>query len=251
MKCVILAGGFGTRLAEETKTKPKPMVKIGNQPIIWHIMKIYRYFDIKHFVICTGYKEEMIRNYFRKNFKKIKNKKYSKFYDPQNDFYITCINTGLKTNTAGRILKIKNFLKKEKKFFLTYGDGVSNINIGKTLKIFDENKYHALVSAVKPPARYGVLKFNKNLVVNKFQEKIDNKNIWINGGFFIFSNKIFKYIKKFTSSLEYETLPKVIQKRKLIAYNHNGFWACMDTLRDKINLNNIWKSKNPPWKFWI
>ncbi len=251
MKCVILAGGLGTRLAEETKTKPKPMVRIGNQPIIWHIIKIYRHYGVKNFIILAGYKEQILKNYFKKNFNKIKNRKYSTYYDPKNDFFVTCINTGLKTNTAGRILKIKNLLMKEKKFFLTYGDGVSNINIRKTFKIFNEKKYYALVSAVKPPARYGVLKFNKNLVVNKFQEKIDNKNIWINGGFFIFSNQIFKHIKKYSSSLEYETLPSLIKKRKLIAYDHKGFWACMDTLRDKINLNKIWKSNDAPWKIWL
>jgi glucose-1-phosphate cytidylyltransferase len=251
MKCVILAGGLGTRLAEETKTKPKPMVKIGTQPIIWHIMKIYRYYGVKNFLICSGYKDKILKDYFKKNLNKIKNEKYPRYYDKKNDFFVTCVNTGLKTNTAGRILKIKNLLKKEKKFFLTYGDGVSNINIKKTLEKFNEKKYYALVCAVKPPARYGVLKFNKNLVVNKFQEKIDNKNIWINGGFFIFSNQIFKHIKKYSSSLEYETLPSLIKKRKLLAYNHTGFWACMDTLRDKIHLNNIWNSNNAPWKIWL
>jgi glucose-1-phosphate cytidylyltransferase len=248
MKCVILAGGLGTRLAEETTTKPKPMVKIGNYPIILHIMKIYRSHGIKEFVICTGYKHTIILNYFKKFLIK-KNKNICEYYDHINDLKISCIYTGKKTNTAGRILKIKSFLKGEKKFFLTYGDGLSDINIKSTLKIFDEKKYCALVSAVKPPARYGVLIFKKNIVTN-FQEKIDNKNIWINGGFFIFTTEIFKYIKNYSSSLEYEIMPKLIKKRKLISYKHSGFWACMDTLRDKINLNSIWKLKKPYWKNW-
>ena len=220
MKCVILAGGFGTRISEETKIRPKPMVKIGGYPILWHIMKIYSSAGINDFIICTGYKNKIIEDYYKKDFIKKK------------------LNT-----------KLKNILKNEEKFFLTYGDGLSDINIKKTLDFFNKNKKLSLVSVVRPPARFGEVKMKNNLV-KKFVEKIDNKNVWINGGFFIMSTKIFDFIKKSSDSLEYELLPKLVKKKQLICYKHLGFWQAMDTLRDKIILAKKWKSKKPDWKIW-
>jgi glucose-1-phosphate cytidylyltransferase len=249
MKCVILAGGLGTRLTEETKVKPKPMVKIGKYPILWHIIKIYKAHGINEFIICTGYKHHIINKYFKKFFVQ-KKKNCCEYFDKKNNIKIYCVYTGKNSNTAGRILKIKKFLLSDEKFYLTYGDGVSDINISKTLELFDTKKYVGLISSVKPPARYGVLVIKKNNLVSKFKEKIDNNLVWINGGFFIFNNKIFNFIKNYSTSLEYDVLPKLIKNKKLIAYKHKGSWGCMDNLRDKINLNNLWKKENAFWKIW-
>lgn len=248
MKCVILAGGFGTRISEETKIRPKPMIKIGRYPLLWHIMKIYSSAGINDFIICTGYKNKIIENYYKKDF--IKKKLNTKFYfNKKNRWKITCVYTGKKSQTAGRLLKLKKILKNEENFFLTYGDGLSDINIKKTLNFFNKNKKLSLVSVVRPPARFGEVKMKNNLV-KKFVEKIDNKNVWINGGFFIMNTKILDFIKKSSESLEYELLPKLVKKKQLICYKHLGFWQAMDTLRDKIILAKKWKSKKPDWKIW-
>jgi len=249
MKCVILAGGYGTRLAEETRTKPKPMVKIGNKPIIWHIMKFYSHYGVNDFIICLGYRGFVIKNYLKKNLIKSKNKKINYYYDKNNNWKITCVDTGIKTNTAGRLLKLNKILKSEKKFCFTYGDGLSNVNITNTLNLFNKNKKIALITAVIPPAKYGVLKIKKELVTS-FNEKNDNKSIWINGGFFIFSTKIFSFIKNFNTSLEFSVIPRLVKKKLLCSYKHYGYWQSMDTLRDKIELDNKWKKKNAAWKIW-
>ena len=247
MKCIILAGGLGTRLAEETKTKPKPMVKIGKNPILWHIMKIYSSYGINDFIICTGYKKEIIEKYFRKDFVKSESSKFKYYYNKKNNWKICCAFTGNSTQTAGRLNKVKKLLKSEKRFFLTYGDGLANVNIEKTLNFFKKHKKLSLVTSVQPPARYGVIKIEKHLV-KRFAEKIDNKNVWINGGFFIFDVEVLKLIKKNSDSIEYELLPLLVKKKELISFKHFGFWKAMDTLRDKINLQNEIKKKIPAWE---
>ena len=247
MKCIILAGGYGTRLAEETSTKPKPMVKIGKFPILHHIMEIYSSYGFNDFIICTGYKKKIIEDYYKKYLIKAENS-YTKYYfNKKKNWKICCIFTGDRTQTAGRIYKLKKLLKSEENFFLTYGDGLANINIRKSLNFFKKQKKMSLMTVVRPPARYGVVKMN-NHIVKKFKEKIDNKDVWINGGFFIFNKKVLKMIKKTSESLEYELLPRLVKKRQLISFKHYGFWKAMDTLRDKLSLQDENKKRVPGWK---
>jgi glucose-1-phosphate cytidylyltransferase len=249
MKCIILAGGYGTRLAEETQTKPKPMVKIGGHPILWHIMKFYSHYGINDFIICLGYKGFIIRNYLKKNLVKSKNNKFHYYHDKDNNWKITCVNTGIKTNTGGRLLKLNKIIKQNENFCFTYGDGLTNVNINKAVKFFEKNRKIAAITAIRPPAKYGVLKIKKNLVT-EFTEKIDNKKIWINGGFFIFNSEIFNFIKDFNTSLEFSVLPKLVKKKQLNSYKHYGYWQSMDTLRDKMELEKLWRSNKAPWKIW-
>lgn len=233
MKLVILAGGLGTRLSEETKVKPKPLVKIGNRPIIWHIMKIYSKFGINEFIICQGYKGDLIK------------KELSK-YEKKENWKIKYINTGLNTMTGGRIKRIKKFIGDDKIFSLSYGDGVSSVNIKKLIKFHIQNKKMATLTAVKQNNRFGVLVLNKNNV-KKIKEKPTE---FINGGFFILSNKIFKYLKNDKSVFERDCLPKLAKVNQLSAFIHKGFWGCMDTLRDKRLLNIEWRKKTCKWRVW-
>ena len=234
MKLVILAGGYGTRISEETKIKPKPLIKIGNKPIIWHLMKIYSTFGIKEFIICVGYKGYMIREQLAK-------------YQKTEDWNIKFVNTGLHTMTGGRVKKIKKHLYRDKNFCLTYGDGLSNVNIKKLIKFhLDKNKI-ATLTAVKYKNPKGVLSINKTLNVNSIKEKPIE---YINGGFFVLSTKIFKYLKNAKSIFEKDCLPVLSKNNQLLAFKHDGFWACMDTLREKKELNSLWKSKKCDWKIW-
>ena len=234
MKLVILAGGYGTRISEETKIKPKPLIKIGNKPIIWHLMKIYSTFGIKEFIICVGYKGYMIREQLAK-------------YQKTEDWNIKFVNTGLHTMTGGRVKKIKKYLDRDKNFCLTYGDGLSNVNIKKLIKFhLDKNKI-ATLTAVKYKNPKGVLSINKTLNVNNIKEKPIE---YINGGFFVLSTKIFKYLKNAKSIFEKDCLPALSKNNQLLAFKHDGFWACMDTLREKKELNSLWKSKKCDWKIW-
>ena len=232
LKVVILAGGFGTRLMEETKIKPKPLVEIGSYPIIQHIINHYSYYGLKNFVICLGYKGRQIRKYFKKS----KINKYNK---------IQLIDTGLNSLTGERLRRIKGFVGDQ--FFLTYGDGVSDINIKKTYEIFKKRKKIGLVTAINPEARYGILNIKKDIVIN-FAEKPDHDNIWINGGFFIFDKRIFNYLKGKNPILERKPLELLAKNKQLSSYKHRGFWKCMDTLRDKVDLNKIWKKNKHKWK---
>ncbi len=232
MKVVILCGGYGTRLAEETKVRPKPMVKIGNLPILVHLINYYSGFGHNEFILALGYKGNYIKKYF-KNYKKKK-------------LNITLVDTGKNSLTGGRLLRLKKYLSNEKSFMVTYGDGLSNINLHK-LKIFHKkHKKIASLSAVRPPARFGEL-FLKKGVVSQFKEKPQTSENWINGGFFIFKSKIFDYLKNDKTILERDPFQKLSSKKELMAYKHYGFWQCMDTLRDKILLNQIWNSKKIPW----
>lgn len=234
MKVVILAGGRGSRISEESKYRPKPMVKIGNEPIIWHIIKYYESFGFKEFIICAGYKKETITKYFRS--KKLSCK-------------INVVDTGLNTMTGGRIKRIKKYLDKEDNFLMTYGDGLSNINLKKVIDLHLMRKKIITLSAVKPNSKYGIIKFskkNKNKVLF-FEEK--PKSHYINGGFFVISKKIFKFIKNDKDIFEFDCITKLSKINEVVGYKHNGFWQCLDTMRDKEDLNKLWK-KNPEWKKW-
>ena len=233
MKVVIFCGGLGSRLSEETKIKPKPMVKIGKEPILIHIMKIYSRYGFNDFILALGYKKNIIIDYFKKN----KKKKWN----------VELIDTGQNTLTANRLLKLKEYLKKENEFFLTYGDGITDVNIKKLLKYHKEKKKIATITAVRPPARFGELKINKNGSVISFEEKNQINLGWINGGFFVLNTKIFDYLPKSQCMLEREPMIKLTNKKQITAFQHEGFWQCMDTLRDKELLNKIWKSGKARW----
>ena len=229
MKTVILCGGYGTRLSEETAIKPKPMVKIGGKPILEHIMNIYKYYGYNQFVLALGYKSEYIKKFY-------KNKKN-----------IELVYTGKDTKTGGRLLRLKNYLKNEKTFMLTYGDGVSNINIKNAIRFHKNHGKIATITAVRPPVRFGELKIGRNKV-KSFKEKPQVGQGWINGGFFIFNNKVLNFIKDDQTMLEKEPLEKLTKTGQLMAFEHKGFWKCMDTMRDKIFLNKLWKEGNALWK---
>ena len=216
MKVVILAGGKGTRISEYTKFIPKPMIKIKKYPLIFHIMKIYAKQGFKDFIIATGYKSEIIEKFFKKKI---------------NDWSIKIVPTGLETMTGGRIKRLKKYLNNER-FFLTYGDGISNLNIKKLLNFHIKNKSTVTLTAVRPPARFGAIKIRGNKVT-VFREKSSLDEGWINGGFFVMEKEIFKYLKNDKTYLEREPLTILGKKRKLSAFKHNDFWQCMDTLRDK------------------
>ena len=235
MKLVILAGGYGTRLSEETKIKPKPLVKIGNKPIIWHIMKFYSYYGINNFIICLGYKGNILV------------KELKKFISKES-WNIKFVQTGLKTMTGGRIKKIEKFVSDEENFCLSYGDGLSDVNIKKLINFHKKNKKIATLTAVRYKNPKGILIFSDNSKVKKIKEKPIE---YINGGFFVLSKKIFKFLKDSNTVFERDCLPKLTKQKELIAFKHNGFWACMDTLREKKELNKIYKSKEKAWKVWI
>ena len=234
MKVVILAGGYGTRLSEETKIKPKPLIKIGSKPIIWHIMKIYSHYNIKNFIICLGYKGDMIKSQIKK-------------YEKKENWKISFVNTGLHTMTGGRIKRIKKYISKDKNFCLSYGDGLSNVNIKKLIKFHIKGKKIATLTAVKYKNPKGILSINNNCLVKNIKEKPIE---YINGGFFVLSNKIFSFLKNDKTIFEKKCLPHLTKTNQLSAFKHNDFWACMDTLREKKELNSLWKSKKCKWKIW-
>ncbi len=254
MKVVILAGGLGTRISEQTYNKPKPMIKIGNMPIIWHIMKIYSKYGYNDFVICGGYKIEVIKKFFtqiKSNVNFIYNNKLSKNPKKKNfKWNVHLVNTGIKTNTGGRLKKLEKILSKEKNFFFTYGDGLSNININKLLKFHLKNKTVATLTAITPPSRFGILKFKGNKIIRFLEKRDFEKDYLVNGGFFVFNRKIFKYIKNDKTILEKAPIIKLTKNREISGYKHKGFWFSMDTQRDHIYLNKLWQSKKALWKIW-
>ena len=235
MKLVILAGGFGTRLAEETKAKPKPLVKIGSKPIIWHILKIYSHYGINDFIICLGYKGNLLIKELNALSKK-------------ENWNIKYVKTGLQTMTGGRIKKIKKFINKDENFCLSYGDGLSDVNIQKLINFHLKNKKIATLTAVKYKNPKGVLIFDNQFRIKRIKEKPLE---YINGGFFVLSKKIFKFLKNSKTIFEKDCLPKLANKKELIAFKHHGFWGCMDTLREKKELNKIYNSKEKAWKVWF
>ena len=234
MKAVILAGGYGTRISEESHLKPKPMIEIGGMPIIWHIMKIYSSYNIRDFIICCGYKGEILRNYFE-----------SFDSEPWN---IDLVDTGLDTMTGGRIKRIEN--KIDDTFCLTYGDGVRNDNIDNLISYHKSKQSLATLTAIHPPERFGVLDISGDYV-NEFHEKHRGESSWINGGFFVSEPKIFDYLQDGDSTvLERQPLETLALEKKLTAYKHNGFWHPMDTLRDKNHLQDLWINGKAQWKIW-
>ena len=239
MHTVLLAGGMGTRLSEETHRIPKPMIKIGKYPIIFHIMKHYSDFSFNKFIVCGGYKYNYIKNFFLQNQKLIASKKFN--------WDVNIINTGLKTQTGARIKKIKKYLKDEKLFFMTYGDGVANVNIKKILQFHKKHKKIATLTAVRPLPRFGNITLNKNKV-SSFSEKDRLKEGWINGGFFVLNKEVFDYIDNRENCIfEREPLQNLSKNDQLMAYKHEGFWHPMDTLRDKNYLNQLCKKKKLNW----
>ncbi len=253
MKVVILAGGFGTRISEESKNIPKPMIAINGVPIIVRIMEIYSKYNFNEFIICAGYKSNVIKDYFV-NLDKYQNdieincsKNEINFLDKKRNFNkwkIIISDTGFNTGTAGRIKKVKKYLKMDENFMVTYGDGLSNVNLNSLIKFHKNNLSIATLTAVPVPSRFGNLKIKKNLIED-FNEK--QTSSFINGGFFVFSKKIFSNISSSRQSLENDILPDLSKKNKLAAYKHNGFWQCMDTLRDKMYIEKISKNGSPPW----
>ena len=253
MKVLILAGGFGTRLSEYTNEIPKPMVPIGNIPIIVHIMSLYAKYGYKEFIVATGYKSNIINDFFKNKSKNIRTLSDIKVelefqYNATNysDIWkITLLYTGEKTMTGGRVKRVKAEIK-DSKFLMTYGDGISNIRIDDLVNHHSANKKLATLSAVRPPVRFGELELD-GINVTKFAEKPRLQKGWINGGFFVFEREIFDFISGDEIMLEREPLEKLVEMNQLIAYKHNSFWQCMDTKRDKDTLEEMWISKNIPW----
>jgi len=233
MKAVILAGGYGTRISEESHLKPKPMIEIGEKPILWHIMKIYSAYKIDDFIICLGYKGEKIKEYFEQFDSKLWN--------------IQLIDTGLDTMTGGRLKRIQD--KIDNTFCMTYGDGVSDVNLNNLLTFHKEKKSLATLTAIHPPERFGVLNLSGDYVT-EFHEKHTGESSWINGGFFVFEPEIFDYLQNDSTVLERAPLETLAKEQKLSAFKHNGFWHPMDTLRDKKHLEDLWTSEKAPWKIW-
>ncbi len=232
MKAVILAGGVGSRISEETQLKPKSLILIGEKPIIWHIMKIYSYYGINDFIICCGYKGHMIKEYFEN----IKEK-----------WNVACVDTGLKTMTGGRLKRIKDHL--EDTFHFTYGDTLCNVNIIELINLHKQKKKLATVTACQPPEKYGILEIKNNEVV-RFKEKPPREGVWINGGFFILEPNVIDYIDNDNTSWEMESMVKLVNNNQLSAFKHSGFYQSMDTLKEMNILNDLWNSNNSGWKIW-
>lgn len=254
MKTILLAGGLGTRLSEETTLKPKPMVEIGGKPILWHIMNIYGHYGFKEFMVALGYKGEMIKEYFI-NYHRLQSdltvslgtgEVTTKRNCPR-DWLVHLIDTGVESMTGGRLHRLRDKIGKDR-FMLTYGDGVSNIDISKLLEFHKSHGKIATVTAVRPTARFGGISFEGDQVCN-FKEKPQAGEGWINGGFFVFEPAVFDYLAGDDTVLEAEPLENLAKQGKLMAYRHEGFWQCMDTIRDRTHLENLWQT-NPPWKVW-
>lgn len=255
MKVVILAGGLGTRISEESHLKPKPMIEIGQNPILWHIMKLYSHYGFNEFVICAGYKQHIIKEYFA-NYSlhashvtfDLKNGSMEVHKNKSEPWKVTVVDTGLNTQTGGRVKRIKNFIGNEP-FLLTYGDGVSDVQIDKLVEHHKNNKSVCTLTAVSVAQRFGVLDINEG-VVSGFREKDDEDNNMINAGFMVCNPEIFDFIDGDDTSLEWGPLSKLSQEGKLSAFTHNGFWQCMDTQREKEKLEEMWLTNKAPWAVW-
>lgn len=256
MKSVILAGGLGTRISEETHLKPKPMIEIGGKPILWHIMKIYSAHGIHDFVICCGYRGYLIKEYFANYFLHMSDVTFDmarnemqvhhRYAEP---WRVTLVDTGEKTMTGGRLKRVANFVKDDEAFCFTYGDGVSDVNIANLIAFHKSQNVKATVTAVVPPARFGALD-TAGSMVRAFQEKPKSDGGVINGGFFVLSPSVIDYLEDDATIWEREPLESLAAQGQLAAYQHHGFWQPMDTLRDQIHLEELWASGNAPWKVW-
>jgi len=255
MKTILLAGGLGTRLSEETSIKPKPMVEIGGMPILWHIMKSYSYYGFNEFAIALGYKGEFIKDFFLnyKNYKSdmhinLKSGEVNLDNDLSENWNISLHDTGSNSMTGGRLFNLRKIFKSNETFMLTYGDGVSDVDIKKLVEFHKSHGKIATLTAVRPPARFGSIELDEKCLVKEFKEKPQVGEGWINGGYFVFNYKIFNYLEGTSTILEREPLERLSNENQLMAYKHNGFWHCMDTIRDRDNLNEIWATGNAPWK---
>lgn len=258
MKVVIFAGGLGTRISEETDTRPKPMVEIGGKPILWHIMKIYSHFGFNEFIICLGYKGYVIKEYFMHYFLHnsditidIANNKVETHDSNTEAFRITLVDTGLNTKTAGRLKQVQKYIGNED-FMLTYGDGVCNINLKELVQFHKNHNKIATVTSIQLDARFGGMDVGSDGEVLSFREKAKDESKWINGGFFVLKPEVFNYLSGDVSNMmwEDEPLENLANDNQLVAYRHQGFWKCMDALRDKIELEDLWKNNEAKWKVW-
>ncbi|MDY6876455.1 MAG: glucose-1-phosphate cytidylyltransferase [Chloroflexota bacterium] len=255
MKTVILAGGYGTRLSEETGVRPKPMVEIGDKPILWHIMKIYSAHGINDFIVCCGYKGHVIKEYFANYFLNrsdvtfdLKNNRTEIHQNGAEPWRVTLVDTGTGTMTGGRLKRVKDYIGTET-FCFTYGDGVSNVDIKQLIAFHRDQNGLATLTAVQPPGRFGAFNLTQGNKVSSFREKPQGDGAWVNGGFFVLEPGVIDYIAGDATVWEQEPLHNLAQDGVLSAYRHYGFWHPMDTLRDKSVLENLW-ANNPPWKIW-
>ena len=256
MKAIILAGGLGTRISEETHLKPKPMVEIGGRPILWHVMKIYSAHGINDFVICAGYKGYMIKEYFANYFMHMsdvtfdmKDNRMEVHQRRSEPWRVTVVDTGEQTMTGGRLLRVRDYIQNEA-FCFTYGDGVSDVNIRELVAFHQRQGKQATVTAVQPPGRFGSLRLNPGGLVEAFDEKPHGDGAWINGGFFVLEAEVLKLLKDDETVWERAPLETLGRTEQLAAYKHQGFWQPMDTLREKTLLENLWAEGNAPWKVW-
>ena len=255
MKAVILAGGLGTRISEETHLKPKPMIEIGGMPLLWHIMKTYSFHGINDFVICCGYKGYVIKEYFANYFLHMSDvtfdmnqnimEVHKKSAEP---WKVTLVDTGLDTMTGGRLKRVKKYVENET-FCFTYGDGLSDISIKNLIDVHNTQKTLSTVTAVQPPGRFGALNIEKNKIIS-FEEKPSGDGSWINGGYFVLEPDIFDYIENDQTTWEREPIEKLAKDSQLSVHKHNGYWNAVDTLRDKNHMEDLWNSKQAPWKVW-
>lgn len=255
MKAVILAGGFGTRLSEETSLRPKPMVEVGGKPIIWHIMKMYSTYGIHDFVICLGYKGYVIKEYFANYFLHtsdvtfdMEHNEMTVHHKRSEPWRVTLVDTGDGSGTGGRLRRVRDYIGDED-FCFTYGDGVSDVNIGNVIDLHKKEGRLVTLTAIQPQSKYGQLNF-KDHKITHFQEKPLDGGGWINGGFFVMSPRAIDYIKEDKVHWEHDPMRKLVEEGQVSAYFHDGFWQCMDTLRDKHHLEELWESGVPPWKSW-
>lgn len=256
MKVVILAGGMGTRLSEETDLKPKPMVGIGDKPMLWHIMKVYSHFGFNDFILCLGYKGYMIKEYFSNYFLHqadvtidMRNNKMKVHHQKAEPWKITLVDTGLNTMTGGRIKRIEKYVD-GKTFMLTYGDGLADVDVKKLLAFHKKSSGLATLTAVQPSGKFGALNIDGRNKITSFCEKPHGDGAWVNGGFFVLEPGIFRYLEGDDTIWERQPLERIAKENELAAYKHSGFWKCMDTLRDKMDLEKYWDDGDPPWKVW-
>jgi glucose-1-phosphate cytidylyltransferase len=255
MKAVILAGGFGTRISEESQLRPKPLIEIGGKPILWHIMKTFSAHGVRDFVICCGYKGYLIKEYFANYFLHMAdatfdmlNNKMEVHHTYAEPWRVTLSDTGINTMTGGRLLRVREYVDGER-FCLTYGDGVSDVNIASLIEFHDRHRRYATLTAVQPAGRFGALELEGDYV-SQFLEKPRGDRQWINGGFFVLEGKVFDYLAGDADVWEQEPMRRLSEDGQLVAYRHEGFWAAMDTLRDRNHLEELWSSNRAPWKIW-
>ena len=257
MKVVILAGGYGTRISEESHLVPKPMIEIGYQPILWHILKYFSVFGFNEFIVCAGYKQYIIKEFFANyhlhtsdvTFDFSQNNSITVLENHSEPWKVSVIDTGLDTMTGGRLKRIKRFVGEED-FLMTYGDGLSNINLHELINFHIESNKLATLSAIQPGGRFGTIQTNNNNLVTEFREKSLEEGGWINAGFMVLSPTVLDYIEDDQTSFEREPLERLVNEHQLNAFKHKGFWQCMDTMRDKEILEKLWNSKKAPWKVW-